>query len=97
MTGAGVAQLTFEGHAIRSKVKIARRPFRRQAESLFTSLYEAEAVLHGDHGSLLMSVPIGRLAAARVDTTPARRPRRRPSGNCFVIFVRRVRVLLAHA
>ena len=27
----------------------------------------------------------------------ARRPRRRPSGNCFVIFVRRVRVLLAHA
>ena len=33
--------------------------------------------------------------AARVDTTPARRPRRRPSGNCFVIFVRRVSVLLA--
>src|SRR2546426_3908250 len=33
--------------------------------------------------------------AARVDTTPARQPRRRPSGNCFVIFVRRVRVLLA--
>ena len=58
VSGAGVAQLTFEGHAIRSKVKIARRPFRRQAESLFTSLYEAEAVLHGDHGSLLMSVPI---------------------------------------
>ena len=33
----------------------------------------------------------------QVDTTPARRPRRRPSGNCFVVFVRRVRVLLAHA
>src|SRR5438876_6678083 len=35
--------------------------------------------------------------AARVDTTPAGRARRRPSGNCFVIFVRRLRVLLAHA
>ena len=33
----------------------------------------------------------------QVDTTPARRPRRHPSGNCFVIFVRRVSVLLAHA
>src|SRR2546426_1082626 len=38
----------------------------------------------------------GRLAAAGVAAIP-QRPRRGPSQNCFVIFVRRVAVLLAHA
>lgn len=58
VSGAVVSELTFEGHAIKSKVETARQPFRRQADSLFTSLYEAEARLHGARGSLLMSVPI---------------------------------------
>lgn len=58
VSGGVVSQLTFDGHAIRSKVRIARRPFRRQAESFTTSLYEAEAVLGRAHGTLIMSVPI---------------------------------------
>jgi len=43
-----------------------------------------------------MSIPYDGAVIASL-SIPWGRPRRRPSGNCFVIFVRRVRVLLAHA
>jgi hypothetical protein len=53
-----VSQISFEGEAIRSKVRTGERPFRRQVESFSTSLYEAEARLHGSPGALLVTNPL---------------------------------------
>lgn len=58
VSGGVVSQLAFDEWAIRSKVRIAEKPFRRQAESFSTSLYEAEARLRDSRGTLLMTNPI---------------------------------------
>lgn len=58
VSGGAVSQLTFDGEAIRSQVRTAEKPFRRQVETFTTSLYEAEARLRGSPGTLLMTNPI---------------------------------------
>ena len=58
ISGGVVSQLSFNGEAIRSKVRIPQWPFRQQTESFSTSPYEAEAYLHGSCGALLLTNPL---------------------------------------